>query len=440
MGFLFEDMNLTEALFFCSRDSVGSICTATVDRVIPLIDAAFLSGPDGIPLFYQLKENRGRHIILRNTKKNRIQGEISVGDTLLVQIQSEAQKQKQMAATARLSLTGDAVVVNLDGTVGLSKKIKDPKRREEIKDLLEETVSEWVKEGEKEGTDPDPDFRKKTGFGVIARTSAEHVSAEYLRSVTIRLLCKLEALILSAKTTPEHRWLHRTGLTPEEYARELTVKGIYESVTVHTDLPWDCEGKSDGLREISPIREPKDVDPKTLGRLHKSEERMVQIDPANPGSGGYLLRRSSGKEDLLVIFNIRPLLEKALARKVFLKNGGYLYIDPTEAMTVIDVNSGKNIKTSGHEEGAMSQNLEAAREIARLLRLRNISGMIMIDFISMRNPEHERELLTRFRQMTQNDPCRVQVVDITKLGIVEVTREKKLPPLEEQMKRNEKND
>jgi ribonuclease G len=138
----------------------------------------------------------------------------------------------------------------------------------------------------------------------------------------------------------------------------------------------------------------------------------------------------------LVIFNIPVLLEKALARKCYLKGGGYLYIEPTEAMTVIDVNSGKNLREKGHEEGALAQNLEAAEEIARLLRLRNISGMIMIDFISMKQSEHERKLLSELRRLTKNDPCHVHVVDVTRLGIVEVTRAKKAPPLSEMLARS----
>ena len=108
-------------------------------------------------------------------------------------------------------------------------------------------------------------------------------------------------------------------------------------------------------------------------------------------------------------------------------------METTEAMTVIDVNSGKNIRERSHEEGALEQNLEAAREIARLLRLRNISGMIMIDFISMKKSQNEQAVMAELRKCSVNDSCRVNVVDITKLGIVEMTREKKSPPLSEQL-------
>ncbi|MCR4837703.1 MAG: ribonuclease E/G [Eubacterium sp.] len=395
MGFLFEDMNLTEAQFFCGQETVGSICTATVEKIVPAMDAAFLRGPDGIVLFYQLKENQGQHIILRDRVfgsnpgqgKRRRSGEIAVGDTLLVQIHAEAQKNKQAAATAKLSLTGDVVVVNRSGVIGLSKKIRASERQEELKELLTEILLDY-------------NTKETASCGVIARTAAEHSEDEHIIEVTIRLLCKLRDLIRSAETVPEHKWLYKTGRTPEAYAEELAARGSYDGITVHTDLPWENKRISeDGGAYI----------------LHNLDPRM---------------------ESPLVIFNIPVLLEKALAKKVFLKNGGYLYVEPTEAMTVIDVNSGRNTKEMGHEEGAFLQNLEAAAEIARLLRLRNISGMIMIDFISMKSTEHEKQLMAELRRLTANDPCHVKVVDITKLGILEMTREKKLPPLEEMIRQN----
>ena len=376
MGFLFEDQILTEAHFFSREAEIGSICTATVDKVVPTVDAAFLTGPEGQVFFYPLKENEGRHIFLRNREEKRRTG-LRPGDVLLVQVIAEAQKKKQAAATSRISLTSDMVIVNRTGQVGTSKKITDPDRKEALKMLLKEILSEQAAEE----------------FGAIARTAAEHSSDDNLREVTIKLLCELKMVLKAAETTPEHRWIYHAGKTPEEYARLLKGKGIYESVTVHTDLPWE-EG-------------------------------------ADGGYGLHVMTPADGSP--LVIFNIPVLLERALARKVYLKSGGYLYVESTEAMTVIDVNSGKNIRGKDHETGALEQNLEAAREIGRLLRLRNISGIIMIDFINMKRSENERRMLSELRSCTANDHCRVHVVDITKLGIVEVTREKKAPPLSEQL-------
>ncbi len=380
MGFLFVDQALTDALFFSDVTQMGGICTATVSKLVPTIGAAFLDGPDGQVYFYQLKENEGRHRILRK-RGNRNPGGISVGDTLLVQVSKDAQKGKQAEATANLSLTGDTVIVNCAGQAGISKKIRDPERREELKQLMQQILS-------------DPEISEDSPeFGLIARTSAEHTDDETLREVSIKLLCELRELIHRAETTPEHKWLYRPEHTPEEHVHFLVRQGLYDELVVHTDLDW-----SDEIREGY--------------RLHIMSPEM---------------------ESPLVIFNIPVLLQKALSRKVYLKGGGYLYIEPTEAMTVIDVNSGKNIKGKSHEEGALEQNLEAAGEIARLIRLLNLSGIIMIDFISMKKVEHEKQVMSELRRCTASDPCHVHVVDMTRLGILEVTREKKAPPLREQL-------
>lgn len=385
MGFLFVDHSLTEALFFSDDEMLGSICTATVTKIVPTMGAAFLEGPEGLVLFYQLKENEGRHRILRKrgSKKNgMIPGryeQISVGDTILVQVSATPQKGKQAEASANLSLKNDAVVVNCSGQVGISKKIRDPERREELKELLLNILRE-----ETESEDFD-------GFGFIARTSAAEKSDDELREVSIILLCQLRGLIKRAETTPEHKWLYRNSNTPEAYVHQMVQRGLYEEIAVHTDLEWEDPAQEGyRLNLMSPERE-------------------------NPG----------------IIFNLPTLMEKAMSRKVYLKGGGYLYVETTEAMTVIDVNSGKNINGKSHEESALEQNLEAAAEIARLIRLLNLSGIIMIDFISMKKPAHDSQVMGELRRCTAQDPCQVHVVDMTKLGIVEVTREKKAPPLRE---------
>ena len=393
MGFLFEDQLLTEARFFSGVEQVGGICTATVSKIVPSVDGAFLDGPDGQVFFYPLRENVDSRILLRR-RGEAAEKELRPGDCLPVQVTAEAQKKKQASVTSKLSLASDGVIVNLTGQVGVSKKIRDPKKREELQDLLREILSEQE------------EFQ---GFGAIARTAAEHFSWEQIKEVTIRLLCELRGLIQQAETTPEHKWLKKAGSRPEDVARLLAEKGIYEEVTVHTDLDWEITDEEQG--------KPRTKDSGFVRTTFGYQLHRMTVTQGSP----------------LVIFNIPVLLEKALAKKVFLKSGGFLYVETTEAMTVIDVNSGKNIRERSHEEGALEQNLEAAREIARLLRLRNISGMIMIDFISMKKSQNEQAVMAELRKCSVNDSCRVNVVDITKLGIVEMTREKKSPPLSEQL-------
>ena len=122
----------------------------------------------------------------------------------------------------------------------------------------------------------------------------------------------------------------------------------------------------------------------------------------------------------------------ALERRVWLKSGGYLIIEPTEALTVIDVNSGKYEARKGYGETCRKINLEAAEEIALQLRLRNLSGMILVDFINMEEEEEKTELLSCLRKLVKSDKVKTTVVDMTPLGLVEITRKKVNKPLAEQ--------
>lgn len=135
------------------------------------------------------------------------------------------------------------------------------------------------------------------------------------------------------------------------------------------------------------------------------------------------------------LYSISTHLKEALSEKVWLKNGGYLIIQKTEAMTVIDVNSGKGSEKKGNSKEAMvfAMNCEAAAEIARQLRLRNHSGIIVVDFINMEEELHKQQLLTRFDQYLKEDKLPSRVVDLTPLGIVEVTRKKFNKPLKEML-------
>ncbi len=135
------------------------------------------------------------------------------------------------------------------------------------------------------------------------------------------------------------------------------------------------------------------------------------------------------------LYSISTHLKEALSEKVWLKNGGYLIIQKTEAMTVIDVNSGKGSEKKGNckEDMVFAMNCEAAAEIARQLRLRNHSGIIVVDFINMEEEMHKQQLLTRFDQFLKADRLPSRVIDLTPLGIVEVTRKKFNKPLKEML-------
>ncbi len=137
---------------------------------------------------------------------------------------------------------------------------------------------------------------------------------------------------------------------------------------------------------------------------------------------------------LRLLYSLERGMDEALDTKVWLKCGGYLVIEPTEAMTVIDVNSGKNEAKKSGEDTYFQVNLEAAEEIARQLRLRNLSGIIIVDFINMPEKEQQRKLLDALRELVRTDPMQPRIVDITPLGLVEITRKKMHPTLAEQFK------
>ena len=137
--------------------------------------------------------------------------------------------------------------------------------------------------------------------------------------------------------------------------------------------------------------------------------------------------------DLHKLYSIQVQLERALLKKIWLKSGANLLIEPTEAMTVIDVNSSKNAKKKLPKEHHLQVNLEAAAEIAKQLRLRNISGIIVIDFIDMDSVEDKEQLLMAMRSFVKSDPVKTEVVDLTRLGLMELTRKKTRRPLHEQL-------
>jgi ribonuclease G len=144
--------------------------------------------------------------------------------------------------------------------------------------------------------------------------------------------------------------------------------------------------------------------------------------------------------DLHKLYSLQVQLERALQNKIWLKSGANILIEYTEAMTVIDVNSSKNVKRKLPKEQHLSINLEAAAEIARQLRLRNLSGIIIVDFIDLADPKDQETLLHAMRGFVKNDPVKTEVIDLTKLGLMELTRKKTRRPLHEQLAMGSWND
>ena len=235
----------------------------------------------------------------------------------------------------------------------------------------------------------------------------------------------------TADPTRMRQLLLKNGSTPENASKVL--QSLLEQAThkvCFTCLFAPSEAVYEVLEQLAAPAEYREVltdDPEIFQKLSEREHPLLQAkslrfyeDPAI---------------SLRLLYSLERGMEDALGTRVWLRCGGYLVIEPTEAMTVIDVNSGKNEAKKMGEDTYYQVNLEAAEEVARQLRLRNLSGIIIVDFINMAKKERQTALLEHLRSLTAEDPLHPRVVDMTPLGLVEITRKKTHPTLAEQFKK-----
>ena len=296
-----------------------------------------------------------------------------------MQISREAIKTKAPTVTSNLSFTGRYAVLTHGNTrIGVSSKIPKSLRETYKKELS--------------GLQNDD-------FGIIVRTNAKDALFQDVADEINALREEYYSLIQTAQTRVCFSCLKSA---PPSYIADL--KNVY----------------MDGMEAI--IVGDKDL--YTRIRLYFQSELPEKLD--------LLKLYDNPSFPLDKLYSTRSILDKALAERAWLKTGGYLIIQPTEALTVIDVNSGKNTSKKDSEEGALKVNLEAAREAARQIRLRNLSGIIIVDFINQKEEENTRKLLHEFKYFLAQDPIQTTLVDMTALGLVEVTRKKIRRPLYEE--------
>lgn len=376
MGFLFENNTLYEVHSFDENCTIGNIYVARVENIVENIDAAFLSIDGTESCYYSLKENQKRHIVLNPKKKDCI----SEGDLLLVQVSREPAKKKKGEVTANLTLTGKYVVINRTGVVGISSKIKDEEKREELKTLVSETILS------------NSDDRLQN-YGAIVRTESVNASSEEIKKETVKLLCKLNAIIDQARYRKEYSLLEKNGSGYQHLIQNNLVSS-YDSFEVVTDI------------------------------------ESVYNDLKDDISCNIVLYQDK-LTNLLNVYRIEKQLETALARRVYLKSGAYLVVDVTEALTVIDVNTGKSVHGKNRAEHILKINKEAAQKVSEILRIRNLSGIIIIDFINMESQKDIAELISYLKHEISYDKVKTTFVDLTALGLVELTRKKVRKPLYE---------
>ncbi len=350
------------AEFYVHRGEIllGDIYISKVMNVLPSIEAAFVDVGSDKMGFLHADDAIG---------KGRLQDKLKPKQKLLIQVIKEPTGHKGPRVTTQISLPGRFLVL-MPSEVGIniSKKISSSKERARLKS----TIS----------------LIKPVGVGVIVRTEAEGQSEAELQEDLEILLEKWNSIVTAAEEQDAPNLLYRD--------QDLLYRVIREACSEDTDsIMVDT---AFALQRTQQLLQNWNMNKKIEVSLYK------------------------GSEPMLVATGISKEIKQALGIKVNLPCGGYLYIQTTEALTVVDVNSGKFISSSSQEETILKTNLEAVDEIARQLRLRNIGGMVIIDFIDMLSRTDKIAVMERLELALENDKAKPQVGQLSDLGLVELTR------------------
>ena len=357
----------------------GNIYLAKVQNVLPGMEAAFvdIGTPKNAVLYRGDVRYDAEDVESGGSKKQqqnlKIEQMLRPGQTIMCQVTKNPIGTKGARLTQEVSLPGRFVVLipNSD-TYGISKRLSDDERKR-LRRIL--------------------DAVKPAQHGVIVRTAAEGTTEDELRRDVLRLLKQWDQIEALANRSKAPALLYKEP--------DLAVRVIREE--------FNKEYRGVVIDDVALYEEVRDYVASITPEL---ADRVELYDAAAEGL------------PIFERFHVHEQLHKALDRKVWLPSGGSLIIERTEALTVIDVNTGKNVGTTNLEETVFRNNLEAAAEVARQLRLRDVGGIIVIDFIDMEIRENRTEVMRAFREALARDKTRTQVFEISELGLVEMTRKR----------------
>lgn len=299
-------------------------------------------------------------------------GRLRNEEELLIQIKKDGTDKKEPLATENIELTGQFLVLSSDKSfVGISGKIRDKEKKESLRRFVSAFVTE--------------------DFGFIVRTEAARAEEEEIE----REACRLSEKYYDIQERQQYLKSCQLAATNQDFSSRYVFSLSPGRVDhIITDDDEICE---------------------------KAQE------------SGYQVRRMEKKDQSIERgYRFSHALEESFHTRVWLKSGGFLIIERTEAMTVVDVNTGKSIGRGSKEDHIIKINREAAKETARQIRLRNLSGIILVDFIDMKEKEEEDRLLSFMQSLLNKDSKKAVAVDMTKLGLMEITRKKVRKPLEKE--------
>ena len=373
---IYEDDIPVEFIFIENSDyTVGSIYIGHVESIIKNLNAAFVDLGNGIKGYLPLKTPDS----------------VKAGTDITVQIEKEAIKSKEIRLTEDISIGGKFLAISKGRPgIGISRKISSEEVRNRLKRAFEEFIAN------------DPDLNKFFAgkeHGMVVRTAAAEADFEEIKTELVSIVDVFRKTVDFAENRTCHSCLYKP--LAEYLLRIRDSKSEIERIV--TDLPDiydECRSVFADSKEI-------------IDALALYEDEMLP---------------------LIKLYSIETVFEEALHKKVWMRSGGFLVIEPTEALTVIDVNSGKNIKGKNKQKLIFETNKEAVYETARQLRLRNISGIIIIDFINMADENYKVEIISEIKRVLKKDSVQTRFIDFTPLGLAEVTREKIHRPLWENLR------
>lgn len=374
-----QELHLERSL---ERGLLGNVYLGRVARVLPGMQSAFIDIGLERAAFLHVADlhalNGGRAVDNGNNGVPPVPIERLVfeGQTLTVQVVKDPIGSKGARLSTQVSIAGRLLVfLPQDNHIGISQKIGSPELREQLRQRVTTLVGRAQEGG---------------GGGFILRTNAEEASDEELAD-DIAYLRKTWATIRErAQSQPAGTLLHQDLTLAERVLRDLANEHT-QAIRIDSRLQYEH------LRSFGAAFTPGAV------------QRMEHYQ---------------GERPIFDLFNIDAEIARALARRVELKSGGYLIIDQTEALTTVDVNTGGYVGARNFDDTIFKTNLEAAQAIARQLRLRNLGGIIIVDFIDMTREEHQAAVLAEFRKQLVRDRTKTTVSGFSQLGLVEMTRKR----------------
>ncbi|TDT43253.1 RNAse G [Halospina denitrificans] len=357
---------------------VGNIYKGRVVRVLPGMEAAFVDiGLERAAFIHasDVAELGGSEEGETPRTVPDIRSLLREGQSIIVQVTKDPIGTKGARLTTHLSIPSRYLVyMPAMSHVGVSQRIEDESERKRLRDLIQSVAHEY----------------ELDSGGYIVRTAAESVGEDDIRR--------------------DMAYLNRLSSSIMESARDVSAPSV-----IYEDLPLFIRTVRDLVRsQTEKIR----IDSR------ESHEKLVAFADRFVAELKEMIEFYPGERPLFDLYSVEDEIQKALSRHVQLKSGGHAMIDQTEAMTTIDINTGAFVGHRNLEETIFKTNLEAARAISRQLRLRNLGGIIIIDFIDMDDPEHQRQVLRMLEKMLERDHARTKITGVSELGLVEMTRKR----------------